>query len=125
MTSPLVDWLGVLRIPRAAGAALVLGTLVAGASWATVSLGDDAAAIVASLPEAARKVRQHGREAQATGPNALQKILRAAYSVITSQDDLIGNAIEDTVVGEVHAGSNWIVRGESNVTNGWLNLQMR
>ena len=27
--------------------------------------------------------------------NALQKILRAAYSWITSQDDLIGNAIED------------------------------
>ena len=35
--------------------------------------------------------------------NALQRILRAAYSWITSQDDLIGNAIEDTVVGEYHA----------------------
>lgn len=57
--------------------------------------------------------------------NALQKILRAAYSWITTQDDLIGNAIEDDVVGEFHAGANWIVRGESNVTNGWLNLQMR
>ena len=57
--------------------------------------------------------------------NALQRILRAAYSWITSQDDLIGNAIEDTVVGEYHAGANWIVRGESNVTNGWLKLQMR
>jgi hypothetical protein len=57
--------------------------------------------------------------------NALQKILRAAYSWITSQDDLIGNAIEDTVVGEFRAGANWIVRGEGNVTNGWLKLQMR
>ena len=57
--------------------------------------------------------------------NALQKILRAAYSFLTSQDDLIGNAIEDTVVGEFHAGANWIVRGEKNVTNGWLTLQMR
>lgn len=57
--------------------------------------------------------------------NALQKILRAAYSWITSQDDLIGNAIENTVVGEYRAGANWIVRGENNVTNGWLNLQMR
>jgi hypothetical protein len=57
--------------------------------------------------------------------NALQKILRAAYSWITSQDDLIGNAIEDTVVGEYRAGAHWIVRGENNVTNGWLNLQMR
>ena len=57
--------------------------------------------------------------------NALQRILRAAYSWITSQDDLIGNAIEDTVVGEFHAGFNWVVRGESNTTNGWLKLQMR
>ncbi len=57
--------------------------------------------------------------------NALQRILRAAYSWITSQDDLVGNAIEDSVVGEYHSGANWIVRGESNVTNGWLKLQMR
>jgi hypothetical protein len=57
--------------------------------------------------------------------NALQKILRAVYSWLTSQDDLIGNAIEDTVVGEFHAGANWIVRGENNVTNGWLYLRMR
>ena len=57
--------------------------------------------------------------------NALQKILRAAYSWVTSQDDLIGNAIEDAVVGEYRSGANWIVRGESNVTNGWLKLQMR
>ncbi|HET7469114.1 MAG TPA: hypothetical protein VFJ81_05535 [Gemmatimonadales bacterium] len=57
--------------------------------------------------------------------NALQRILKAAYSWITSQDDLIGNAIEDTVVGEYHTGFNWVVRGENNVTNGWLKLQMR
>jgi hypothetical protein len=57
--------------------------------------------------------------------NALQRILRAAYSWLTSQDDLIGNAIEDAVVGEYHSGANWIVRGEGNVTNGWLKLQMR
>jgi hypothetical protein len=57
--------------------------------------------------------------------NALQRILKAAYSWITSQDDLVGNAIEDTVVGEYHADFNWVVRGENNVTNGWLKLQMR
>jgi hypothetical protein len=57
--------------------------------------------------------------------NALQRILKAAYSWITSQDDLIGNAIEDSVVGEYHAGFNWVIRGENNVTNGWLKFQMR
>jgi predicted PurR-regulated permease PerM len=76
--TPFVDWLKSMRIPRAGGAALVLGVLVGSLAWAIVSLGDDAAAIVASLPEAARKVRQHGREAQAAGPNALQTIQQAA-----------------------------------------------
>lgn len=57
--------------------------------------------------------------------NALQKILRAAYSFITTQDDLIGNAIEDVVAGESHPGFNWIVKGENNTTNGWIALQMK
>lgn len=57
--------------------------------------------------------------------NALQKILRAAYSFITSRDDLIGNAIEDVVVGQFFSGANWVVKGESNVTNGWIKLEMR
>ena len=56
--------------------------------------------------------------------NALQKILRAAYSFITTQDDLIGNAIEDVVVGQFIAGANWIIKGESNVTNGWIKLRI-
>jgi hypothetical protein len=57
--------------------------------------------------------------------NALQKILRAAYSFFTTQDDLIGNAVEDVVVGQFYPGANWIVKGENNVTNGWLKLEMR
>jgi hypothetical protein len=57
--------------------------------------------------------------------NALQKILRAAYSFFTTQDDLIGNAIEDVVIGQFYAGANWIVKGENNVTNGWIKLEMR
>jgi hypothetical protein len=57
--------------------------------------------------------------------NALQKILSAVYSFITTQDDMIGNAVEDVVVGQFIAGANWIVKGESNKTNGWLKLEMR
>ena len=57
--------------------------------------------------------------------NALQKILKAVYSFITTQDDFIGNAIEDVVVGQFYPGANWIIKGESNVTNGWIKLQMR
>lgn len=57
--------------------------------------------------------------------NALQKILSAAYSFITTQDDLIGNAIEDVVAGQFFAGANWVVKGENAKTNGWLKLEMR
>jgi len=56
--------------------------------------------------------------------NALQKILRAAYSFFTTQDDLIGNAIEDVVVDQFIPGANWIIRGEGNVTNGWIKLRI-
>ena len=57
--------------------------------------------------------------------DALQKILRAAYSFITTQDDLIGNAIEDVVVSQFFPGANWIIKGENNITNGWIKLEMR
>jgi hypothetical protein len=71
---PFVDWLKALRIPRAAGAALVLGVIVAGLSWAVVSLGDDATAIVASLPDAARKVMDARRRSQ--GPTRCRRSSR-------------------------------------------------
>ncbi len=57
--------------------------------------------------------------------NALQKILQAVYSFITTQDDFIGNAIEDKVVGQFFAGANWVIKGEDNKTNGWIKLEMR
>jgi hypothetical protein len=57
--------------------------------------------------------------------NALQKILRAAYSFITTQDDLIGNAVEDVVIGQFYPGANWIVKGDNNLTNGWIKLEIR
>jgi hypothetical protein len=57
--------------------------------------------------------------------NALQKILSGIYSFITTQDDLIGNAIEDVVAGQFFAGANWVVKGENAKTNGWLKLEMR
>jgi hypothetical protein len=57
--------------------------------------------------------------------NALQKILRSVYSFITTQDDFIGNAVEDVVVGQTYPGANWIIKGEKNVTNGWIKLGMR
>jgi predicted PurR-regulated permease PerM len=88
--APLVDWLRARGIPRAAGAALVLAALVAGASWGTFSMGDDAAAMVQKLPEAARKVRQHVVRAQAGGPTTMQKIQEAATELQGAASDATG-----------------------------------
>jgi len=55
----------------------------------------------------------------------LQNLLAKAASWIKTNDDLIGTAIEDSVVGEYHPGFHWIVKGEGNATNGWLNLVVR
>jgi predicted PurR-regulated permease PerM len=75
---PLVDALKAWRIPRAVGAALVLVALVGAIGWATVSLEKDATSMIAKLPDAARKVRQHVGESRLSGPTSLQKIDEAA-----------------------------------------------
>lgn len=57
--------------------------------------------------------------------NAFQKLWAAIASFINTNDELVGTAIQDAVVGEYHAGYNWIVKGENNVTNGWIRLELR
>jgi hypothetical protein len=58
--------------------------------------------------------------------NILKKIWTFVAGLIKTNDDLIGNAVEDKVVGDFsHVGFNWIVKGDNNVTNGWLDLQMK
>ena len=56
---------------------------------------------------------------------SLLNFLASIASWIKSNDELIGNAIEDKVVGEYHTGLNWILRGDGNKTNGWIRLEMR
>ena len=56
---------------------------------------------------------------------SLSRFYNAVASLINTNDDLAGNAVADSVAGEQHAGANWIVKGENNVTNGWINLEMR
>ncbi len=57
--------------------------------------------------------------------NAAQKIFRAFVSLILTNDEFVGNAIEDVVVGAYYPGYNWFVKGEHTVTNGWIELVMR
>ena len=57
--------------------------------------------------------------------HAFQQLLKALASLIKTDDELIGNAVESIVVGESYPNSNWIVKGEGNKTNGWINLIMK
>ena len=56
---------------------------------------------------------------------AFQKIFKSIWSVIVTQDEYVGNAVQDIAAGEFKAGYNWIVKGENNITNGALKLEMR
>jgi hypothetical protein len=56
---------------------------------------------------------------------ALYNVWQALAHWIRSNDELVGNAVEDDIVGSFYPGYNWFVKGENNVTNGWINLEMR
>ena len=55
---------------------------------------------------------------------AAVSIWQALAGLIRTNDELVGNAVEDQVVGANYPGYNWFVKGENNVTNGWINLVM-
>lgn len=75
---PVVDWLKAIYMPRPVGAALVLAVLAGGLTWAAFSLSDDAAAVIETLPEAARKLRQSLSVARSSTPTALQNMQETA-----------------------------------------------
>ena len=51
-------------------------------------------------------------------------IWKALAAFIKSNDELVGTAVDDDIVGSLYPGFNWFVKGENNVTNGWINLVM-
>lgn len=57
--------------------------------------------------------------------SAFQKLWAAIAAFFNTNDELVGTAVEDVVVGVTNPGYNWIVKGENNVTNGWLALSMK
>lgn len=52
-------------------------------------------------------------------------IWKALANLIRSNDELVGNSVEDRIVGAFYPGYNWFVKGENNVTNGWISLVMK
>lgn len=56
---------------------------------------------------------------------ALVKLLSTTASLIDTNDELVGNAVKDSIANEYHDGFSWIVKGNNNVTNGWVTLEMK
>ena len=75
--SPLVDRMELRRIPRALGAALVIGVIATGTGWTIYSLSDDATKLIESLPDATQKVRDALR-ARRNHPSTIDKVQEAA-----------------------------------------------
>ena len=86
--TPVVNRLVRLRLPRTLAAALLLGSIVGGTGWIGYALSDDAATMIAAMPEAAQKVRRgiEGRRSQ--GPaGTIDKVQKAATELERAADD--------------------------------------
>jgi predicted PurR-regulated permease PerM len=76
--SPLVDRLERARLPRAAGAALLLLFIVGGTGSMMYSLSDDANALIESLPELTQQIRQTMRARHGSSVSNIDKMQKAA-----------------------------------------------
>ncbi len=85
--SPLTDWLAQLKVPRVIGAAVILALLVGATGWMAFSLREEADAMIAKLPEAARKLRHFIAANRDRQPTALQKVQEAANEIQSAADE--------------------------------------
>jgi predicted PurR-regulated permease PerM len=76
--SPLVDRLERARLPRAAGAGLLLLSIVGGTGSMMYSLSDDATALIESLPEVTQQIRQTVRASHGPSASTIEKMQKAA-----------------------------------------------
>ncbi len=79
--TPLVDRLERWRLPRAAGAGLLLATIVFGLGWGAWSISDDANALIETLPEVAQKLRRSVQKPGPSSGSAIEKVQQAAAEI--------------------------------------------
>jgi predicted PurR-regulated permease PerM len=87
---PLVLWLMRLRVHRAVGAGLVVGSLACGLGYTAWTLSDDVAQVVAQIPEAAQRLRQTLRRNSAGEPGAIAQMQEAAKELQKTADATAG-----------------------------------
>src|SRR5688500_13400149 len=87
---PLVRVLMRIRLPRTVASGLVVAALAGTIGYTVYGLADDAAAIVAAVPEAATKLRQTLRREQGQEDSANQQVQRAADELQRTADEAAG-----------------------------------
>ena len=75
---PAVDWLQRVKVPRALGAAVMLGIAVGGVLALALSLEGQALAIVDQLPQGASKLTSLFKRRPSDAPGAIEKVQQAA-----------------------------------------------
>ena len=94
--------------------------------------GKDSFSLLTKAVDGANQGLTAGNDTSSSTLSTIWKYAKGAYqfiinvaSLIKTNDELVGNAVQDVIAGEYHPGFNWIVKGDQNVTNGWINLEMR
>lgn len=91
--SPVVDWLQRrARVPRALSSAVLILAILGGISGSVYSLSDDANDLIASMPDAARKVRDAVHRKPRAAASPLDTVQKAATELQRAAEEAGGNA---------------------------------
>ena len=90
--SPVVDWLQLHRIPRAASAAFLILGILGGVGTSAYLLSDDASKLVELLPAAAAKLRDSIRTLPGQAANPLATVQKAAAQLEQAAEETASGA---------------------------------
>jgi predicted PurR-regulated permease PerM len=91
--NPLVVWLEAIKIPRAAGAVIVMASVIGAFVLGTYSLRDEMQTIIEQLPEAASKVSTALARLRLGQTGNMQKIQNAASEVEKATTQAAGGSV--------------------------------
>jgi len=101
--SPAIDRMEHWRVPRAASAGLLLTAILVGLGTAGWAVGDDADALIETLPEVAQKLRKAiQKPGQKSSPSTLEKVQQAATEIERATEE---TALPTTASGAASAAS--------------------
>jgi predicted PurR-regulated permease PerM len=90
--SPLVDWFQRMKVPRALSAGILILAILGGIGASVYSLADDANELIASMPDAARKMRDAVGKRAKKEDSTLDTVQKAAAELQKAAEEAGGTA---------------------------------